>query len=49
MLGNLAGLHKALTSTPTNTFGINWNTVSEDQVVLKTKLGCTIGINLTEP
>jgi hypothetical protein len=25
MWKNLTGLHRALTSTPSNTFGINWN------------------------
>ena len=30
---NLTGLHKALTSTPSNTFGMNWNaTASQAQL-----------------
>jgi hypothetical protein len=30
---NLTGLHRALTSTPSNTFGINWNTDCEPGLI----------------
>ena len=32
---NLTGLHRALTSTPLNTFGMNWNTDCEPGLIAK--------------
>ena len=33
MWKNLTGLHRALTSTPSNTFGMNWNTNLEPGLI----------------
>ena len=38
MWNNLTGLHRALTSTPSNTFGMNWNADCEPGLIAQTSV-----------